>query len=89
MTNVIVLPTKPVDHIFAVFNRMKPTKPVDHCSHVAALRWAQAAFYDGLDAEAVRRDHIWTSVKFAHCAQELRFGARNAEAAARGIELEP
>jgi hypothetical protein len=90
MANIInIKPTKPVDHIFEVLNRMKPTKPVDHCMHVAALHWAQAAFYDGLDAEAVRRGHINTSIKFAHCAQELRFGARNAEAGARGIELEP
>ena len=33
-------------------NNIKPTKPVDYCMHVAALRWAQTAFYDGLDAEA-------------------------------------
>ena len=34
----------------------KPIKPVEHCMHVAALRWAQAAFYDGLDAEGKNQE---------------------------------
>jgi hypothetical protein len=33
------------------------TKKADHCMHVAALWWTQAAFWDALDAEAVRRGH--------------------------------
>lgn len=84
MTDIVI---KPVDHFVVFLENRTPTKLPDHCSHVAALLWAQAAFYDGLDAEAVRRGHIWTSVKFADGALELRIMARLAEANARGIEL--
>jgi hypothetical protein len=69
-------------------DNIKPTKPVDHCMHVATLRWAQAAFYDGLDAEAERRGHVGMSIKFAESATELRIEARIAEADAWGMELE-
>jgi predicted HD phosphohydrolase len=62
-------------------NNIKPTKPVDHCIHIAALRWAQAAYYDGLAAEAERRGHIRMSIKHAETAAELR---RPYEADARG-----
>lgn len=62
-------------------NNIKPTKPVDHCIHIAALRWAQAAYYDGLAAEAERRGHFRMSIKFADSAAELR---RLSEADARG-----
>ena len=73
------------------------TNDPNHCMHVAALRWAQAAFHDELDAEAVRRSedfanyteaerrgHLNRSIDFAYFAQQRRMEAREAEAAANG-----
>jgi hypothetical protein len=54
-------------------NNIKPTKPVD--------RWAQAAYYDGLAAEAERCGHFRMAIKFADSAAELR---RLSEADVRG-----
>ena len=60
-------------------NNIKPIKPVDRCMPVASLRWAQAAFYDGLAAEAERRGHIRMSIKYADSAAELRRPHTNAD----------
>ena len=62
-------------------NNVKPTKPVDNSIPIASLRWAEAAYYDGLAAEAERRGHIRMSIKHAETAAELR---RLSEADARG-----
>ena len=51
-------------------NNIKPTKPVDQ--RIASLRWAEAAHYDRLAAEAERRGHIRMSIKHAETAAELR-----------------
>lgn len=72
---------EPVDHIFD-FEGM--TNEPNHCMHVAAFYWAQAAFYDELDAEAVRVGHETMGIKFSTSACYLRWGAREAEAAANG-----
>lgn len=44
--------------------------------HDAAYWWATAAYFDELDAEAVRRGHINQSIKFADSATECRYMAR-------------
>ena len=66
-------------------NNIKPTKPVDHRIHIAALRGAEAAYYDGLAAEAERRGHFRMSIKHRETAAELR---RLSEADARSTGQE-
>jgi hypothetical protein len=53
-------------------NKLQPTKPVDHSIHIASLRWAQAAYYDGLAAEAERCGHFRMSILHRETAAELR-----------------
>jgi hypothetical protein len=60
------------------FGEFEPRYCTRH--RLAALREAQAAFYDALDAEAVRRGHLNASIKFADCAEMCRMDAREAEA---------
>lgn len=59
-------------------NNIKPTKPVDHSMYAASLRWAEAAHFDDLAAQAERWGNFRMAIRHKETAAELRRLARGA-----------
>jgi hypothetical protein len=55
-------------------NNIKPTKPVDHSIPFASLRWAEAAHYDDLAAQAEQWGHFRMAIMHRETAAEIRRG---------------